>query len=48
MFSKKSENIIRVVKKGADQEFGVKNFIIFTAAELSQRRQRIILCAFAD
>ena len=48
MFSKKSEIIIRRVKKGAEPEFEVKNCIITSAAELSQRRQHTIKFAFGE
>ena len=48
MFSKKSEIIIRGVKKGAKPEFEGKNFIIMPAAELMQRRQRTIKFAFGE
>ena len=37
---------VSVVKKGAKPEFVVKNCIILIAAELSQRRQHTVKCAF--
>ena len=45
MYAKKSESIIRVVKKGAKPKFEVKNCIIMIAAELPQRRQHTVKCA---